>query len=271
MKNSTLQRSLDKLTASIKEKTESNVIHLPSWSETKRGAPNSLIRSALFSAIQGKDRRYMEEEILYVQKGIMIKFTGNQLNQEDLTLWETLVHLARQHPLGSECVFTAHSILKELGLPTGGKNHKVLHRGIIRLTACAVEITHEGKLFFDSMIEGGVKDEVTHSYKIKLNRDLIRLFGDTQWTAIDWQQRLALRRKPLAQFLHGYYSSHREPYPVKIETLRQLSGSRNKQAASFKRQIKAAHDDLKGVEFLIDYEIAGKIVEVQRIPAFFYG
>lgn len=29
---------------------------LPAWSETKRGTPNTFLRSALFSAIQSKDR-----------------------------------------------------------------------------------------------------------------------------------------------------------------------------------------------------------------------
>ena len=259
------QSTLNQLEKTVEGKRKNAVIQFPLWPEAKRGTPNSFLRSALFSAIQSKDRIYMEEMTLFSQKGITVKYTGMQLNQEDLTLWETLVHLARQHQLGHECVFTAHGILKELELPTGGKNYKVLHSGIIRLTACAVEITHEGKTFIGSMIEGGVKDEETSSYKIKLNRDLICLYGDTQWTAIDWQQRLKLRRKPLAQALHGYYSSHREPYPVKIETLRQLTGSRNKQIASFKRQVKTAYEVLVSIGFLQNYELDSGIVKVKRM------
>lgn len=260
-----LQNTLNRLGKTIKKRNENSIIQFPLWPEVKRGTPNSFLRSALFSAIQGKDRMYMEEVTLFSQKGITVKYTGMQLNQEDLTLWETLAYLAKPYPLGNECVLTAHSILKELGLPTGGKNHKVLHSGIIRLTACAVEIMHEGRVFFGSMIEGGVKDEVTSFYNIRLNRDLIKLYGNTQWTAIDWQQRLALRRKPLAQYLHGYYSSHLEPYPVKISTLHGLAGSQNSQLKDFKRQVKAALEALVSIGFLQSYQIEGDLVSVKRV------
>lgn len=39
-------------------KRPAEVIKLPLWPEPKRGAPNDVLRSALFAAIQGKTRRY---------------------------------------------------------------------------------------------------------------------------------------------------------------------------------------------------------------------
>ncbi|MGZ8954988.1 MAG: plasmid replication initiator TrfA [Methylovulum sp.] len=231
--NTDIFATLERIKETAQQREASKIIQLPFWPEPKRGTPNSLIRSALFSAIQGKDRQFMKEATLYSQQGITIKFTGEQLNQEDLSLWETLVHLAKEHPLGNVCTFTAYGILKSLGLSTGGKNHKDLHSGIIRLTACAVEIAHEGKKYFGSLIESGAKDELSSHYTIKLNRQLIRLYNESTWTAIDWKQRTQIRKKPLAQALHAYYSSHRAPYPVKLATLQQLTGSRNTQAASF--------------------------------------
>ena len=82
------------------------VAQLPLWPEPKRGAPNSFIRSALFAAIQGKDRQFMKETVLASQDGIVIKYTGEQLNQADLDVWETIVHLAREQPLSTFCSFT---------------------------------------------------------------------------------------------------------------------------------------------------------------------
>lgn len=187
-----------------------------------------------------------------------------QLNQEDLSVWETLVHLARQHPLGNQCSFTAYGILKTLGLPTGGKNHAILHTTIKRLNACSVEITYEGKTYFGSLIEGGIKDEITSHYTIELNRKLIRIFGENQWTAIDWEQRLKLRRKPLAQALHAYFSSHRRPYPIKLSTLQELTGCLNSQKASFKRQVKSALNELMKIGFLQSHGIEGDLVSVIR-------
>jgi len=261
-----IDRALESLGRAVDGRQSAQVIQLPLWPEPMRGTPNSFLRSALFSAIQGKDRQYIEEVTLASQGGYTVKFTGRQLNQEDLTVWETLVHLARSHPLGNSCSFTAHGLLKALGLPTGGAHHRTLHSAIIRLTACAVEIIHDGKKYFGSLIESGVKDELTNHYIVKLNRDIIRLYGDTQWTSIDWQQRLSLRRKPLAQSLHAYFSSHRNPFPVTLNFLQKITGSRNVQAAGFKRHCRKALDELVAIGFLESYSIEDDRVTVKRTP-----
>jgi hypothetical protein len=260
-------KSLENLKRTLAERASAKIIQLPLWSDQKRGTPNSFLRSALFSAIQSKDREFLQGAILASQDGITIKYTGQQLNQEDLTLWETLVHLAKKHPLGNFCSFTAHGILKALDQTPGGDQHERLHKGIIRLIACAVEITHEGKTFAGSLVEGSKKDEITSHYSVRLNRDLIKLYGETQWTAIDWKQRLELRRKPLAQALHAYYSSHRAPHPVKLATLHNLMGSRNAQTADFKRQCRKALDELVRLGFLASYSTTKDTVTVHRIPS----
>jgi hypothetical protein len=105
-----IQRLCQELAEIEAKRDAAKVVQLPLWAEQKRGTPNSFLRSALFSAIQSKDRVYLEGATLPTsQQGITVKFTGRQLNQEDLTLWEILVHLARQHPLGYQCSFSAHS------------------------------------------------------------------------------------------------------------------------------------------------------------------
>jgi hypothetical protein len=262
------QAVLDRGRAHEQRRESAEIIQLPLWAEQKRGTPNSFLRSSLFAAVQGKDRRFLKEEVLASQNGITVKFTGEQLNQSDLDVWETLVHLARQHPLGHVCGFTAHGLLKALGLHTGNTDHKWLHSVIIRLTACAVEITHEGKTYFGSLIESGAKDQLTRHYNIKLNRDLIRLYGGTQWTAIDWKQRQQLRRQPLAQALHAFYSTHAKPYPIKLATLQEVTGSRNPQPASFKRQMRQALTSLVSLGFLADFYIDIDLVTVVRLSKY---
>jgi hypothetical protein len=261
-------KAIDDKLARMKEvsrqREAAQVIQLPLWPEPKRGTPNSFIRSALFAAIQSKDRVFLKEATLASQKGITVKFTGEQLNQEDLSVWETFAHLARQHPLGHLSEFTAHGLLKSLGMHTGLSQHKQLHSTIIRLTACAVEITHEGKTYFGPLVKSGLKDELTSHYRIELNRELIRLFGENQWTALDWQQRQGLRGKHLAQALHAFYSSHRQPFPIKLDTLRSYVGSKNFQKAGFKVKLRAALDELVKIGFLGDYAIDGDIVSVDR-------
>ena len=37
----------------------------------------------------------------------MVRFTGKQLDQSDLDVWEQVLHLARTQALGTRCYFTA--------------------------------------------------------------------------------------------------------------------------------------------------------------------
>ena len=256
--------AIKRLAATARQREAAQVIQLPLWPEPKRGAPNSFIRSALFAAIQSKDRQFLKETVLASQDGIEVRYTGEQLNQADLDVWETIVHLAREQPLGTVASFTAHGLLKAMGMPTGNSQHKQLHTTLLRLTACAVEVKHEGKTYFGPLIKSGAKDEVTRHYAIELNRGIIKLFGENQWTALDWRQRQELRAQPLAQALHAFYSSHREPFAVKLATLQAYTGSRNKQVASFKRQVRAALVQLVDVGFLASFDIAGDMVNVRR-------
>ncbi len=68
--DASLQQKLDRLKKSVVDRAQNAVVQLPLWPEPKRGAPNSFIRSALFAAIQGKDRQFIKEAVLASQDGI---------------------------------------------------------------------------------------------------------------------------------------------------------------------------------------------------------
>jgi hypothetical protein len=228
------------------ERLETGIIQLPLWRDDKRGAPNSFLRSALFAAIQSK-------------------YTGEQLNQEDLTIWLALVDLVKQHPLGTECSFTARGILKHMNMDTSGQAHEKLRMSILRMTACVLTVTNEKYTFSDRIIDRFIVDEETKHYKVTVGRHTIKLFGNNDWTAVEHQQRRSLSRKPLALALHGYYSSHEKPLPVSIEFLASITGSTNSQKASFKRQVKIALEELIKIGSLKGYEINSDMVAVNRI------
>ena len=77
------------------ERIKTGIIYLPTWREDRYGSPNSFLRSALFAAIQSKDRVYMNKAEVFSQKGVSISYTGQQLNQEDMTVWLALVDLMK--------------------------------------------------------------------------------------------------------------------------------------------------------------------------------
>ena len=228
--------------AAAKKELE-NVLQLPLWSEATRGTPNSFLRGALFAAIQGKEREYLKGQLLASRDGIKIRFTGMQLDQSDLDVWEQAAELARSHPLGNVCHFSIYGFLKALGRNTGSKDHEWLKDVLRRLMSAGVEITHGRYTYGGSMLEFAY-DETAEVYVLRLNPNILELYK-AGWSAIDRETRQRLRRKPLALWLHGYLSSDAENYPTKVETLHRLSGSKTKEVRFFKANLKAALADLE--------------------------
>jgi hypothetical protein len=232
---------------SLPPRAISRPVQLPLWPEAARGTPNSFLRSALFAAIQGKTRRLLKGEVIASQGDYTVAFRGEQLDQSDLDTWEQAAHLVKCQPLGNVCIFNGNAFLKAMGRSNGKANYKWLHDSLSRLVACAVEIRHGKRVFTGSLISSFVRDEETRLYKITLDPDTLKLFGSCDWSSIEWAERLALKGKPLALWLHGYIASHADLHPVKVETLRNLSGSRAVNIRNFKIASKKAFADLEKV------------------------
>jgi hypothetical protein len=166
-----------------------------------------------------------------------------------------LVDLAHDTPLGVECNFTAYGIIKHLGLGIGKKERERLEKSVRRLAACLVEVKTERFTYGGSLVDNFLIDEQTKHYKLTLNRELIKIFYDHDWTALSWEQRKKLKGKPLALALHGLWSSHNErPYPLTIANLYEITGSRNKDKYGFKRDLKKALNELIKIGFLKGFD-----------------
>jgi len=238
-----------------KEKVSAKVIQLPLWPEPVRAVPNDILRSALFAAIQGKTRRYLKKEVLASVEGVKISFTGSQLDQADLDVWEQAVHLSRSQPLGSTCFFRANAFLKDIGRSNGKSQYEWLDDAITRLIACAVEIRNGSRVFTGSLISSCLRDEKTGVYQLTLDPKTIRLYSVNSWSSVEWEQRQALLGKPVALWLHGFFSSHAKPLPYKVETLRELSGGKTKELKEYRRLLKLALEELKTVGALVAWEV----------------
>jgi hypothetical protein len=236
-------------------KQSAAVIQLPLWPAPVRGVPNDVLRSALFAAIQGKGREFMKHCLIAAYDGNQIEYTGEQLEQSDLDVWEQVLHLARQHPLGTVCQFKGGAFLKAIGRRGDGKaNYKWLDGALLRLTACAVVIKCRGYIHGRGLIASFDIDEHTRLYRVSVDPDTAKLYA-AGWTAIDWQQRQQLRGKPLALWLHGYYTTHAKPLPVKVDTLRSLSGSKDKALFSYRQKLRRALNELKAIGAITSWQI----------------
>jgi len=232
--------------------------HLPVCPATVRAVPNSILRSALFAAIQGKTRRHLNKEVISSVDGVVIKFKGDQLDQADMDVWEQAVHLTKLQDIDSVCHFRAHDFLKQIGRGTGSGQYEWLHESIDRLISGLVEIRRGEVVFTGGLIRECVRNDTTGDYAMTLGRNMLALYSKNDWTGIEWEHRQSLLRKPLAQWLHNYYASHAKPYPIKVETLRNLCGSDNKILRSFRGHLRKALDDLKGCGAISSWQIDQK-------------
>lgn len=243
---------------------------IPFWPEETRGVPNAVLRSALFSATTRGSRRYISREQLHAQGDMRILYSGPGLGQGDLDVWETVLHLARSNAQSYEIRTTSYQLLKLQSKSDAGTNRRTLHNCIVRLKASAVEVTHGKYSYMGSLIDEAFRDESTGRYVIRLNPKLCDLFVQGAFTRIDWDVRRSLSGKPLAQWLHGYFSSHAKPYPVSIATLLRLAGSNDQSASSGEQNLRRALDALTQASnehaHPFSYSIQKMTVQVVRQP-----
>lgn len=241
---------------------------LPPWPELVRGAPNVALRTALFGAIRKGTRVYLERQVICAQGGIEIVYTGARLDQGDFDVWLAVLHLARTQPLDNNCRITAYQLLKTLSKTDTGLNRNTLSKSLSRMKATGLDITVGRYSYEGSLIDEVYRDKKTKEYVILLNPKLSVLFASDQFTQLDLNVRRALDGQPLAQWLHGLYASHAKPFPMKMGTLLQLSGSENKNPRSSHQKLRKALDAVKAACIaqgqFFDFEVRGDLVYVEK-------
>ena len=256
IKDPDLRASLERLGAVMKDTPQrsepgppssAKIIQFPLFPDATRPVSNDMARSALFSCIQGKDRRFIKDALLATVDGVEIRFTGEQLNQDDHDLLMQLIFMAREKPVGAWVTIPAHAILKALCRQVGGKQHRALRADMFRLAAGTVSIRiarDRIEVTGHHLLAKAAQHEDSRYWVYRLDPDLAFLYGGESYTLIDWDKRLNLKGKDLARWLQLYLATHAKPFPVKVDTLRELSGSRTKALRSFRGQLRLALDAL---------------------------
>ena len=216
------------------------VAQLPLWADPVRGVPNAVLRSALFGAIKRGKRAFQQRIKKASVEGVTVIHTGPQLDQADLDVWEQCLHLARTGGLGTRVQFTAGGFLKAIERGTGKSQHEWLKSAFARLSSSVVEVADGKRAYYGPMLIGGARDDETGHYVIEMNQKIVSLFGVDGWSSIEFEARRALKKQPLSQWLHGFYSSHARPFPMKVETLHRMCGSEAKQMAHFRADLRDA-------------------------------
>jgi hypothetical protein len=240
---------------------------LPIFPEAARPVVNDMARSALFACVQGKDRQVYKQQLLATIAGVEIRFTGEQWNQDDHDLLMQLVHMATQGALGESLLLSGHAILRGLGRDTGGRAHVQLRNDMERLVAGTVSLRNTLRKveYIGHLIDKAIQHEMSRHWLILLNPDLRALYRPSAYTLVDWAQRMRLRGKDLARWLHLFLATHATPFPVKVATLKELSGSRTTVLWKFRQLLRRALTDMQTNGDIAAWEIDAKdLVHVER-------
>lgn len=195
-----------------------------------RVAPNGVLRSAIFAALprDQKRRALLRRAPVASLQGISVHYTGYQLDQRDLDLWLTILHIHDGRRLGELVELSSYELLKALGLSDDGRTREDLAASLERLHAGQVVLRQGRGIYMGHLLDEAARREDGAGWRVRLSPRMAEILGPADWTGLDWPVRRELRGKPLAQWLHGYLSSHDRAHALRPETLRELSGSRAK-------------------------------------------
>jgi len=255
---------------------QSTSLQLPIWGNEIRCLPNEILRSALFNAKnRNQPRRYLKNEsIAIIDRSAGIKYTGEELRQNDQSVWLQMIHLAKGLPVGAPIEFTAYSMIKALRLTTSKPSQGHVDRlreSLTRMQATALSV-HSKRLRHGislSMIpKFEWRDEATGiglpKWRVSIAPELVDLYGVNYFTHLQLAQRLDLP-SGLATWMHGYLASHKKPFPISLQTLRDGCGCTTVNSSKFKQMVGTALTELVRVDFLKTAWIKSGMVHTERL------
>lgn len=246
---------------------------LPLWDDIHRGVPNPMIRSGLFGTKASGTRAFVKGDQVASLSNFSILYKGEELLQDDLSVWMALINMSRNNKIGDSIFFTGYELIKDLGWRMHSESYNRAKESISRLKAneLKIQVKTETSGYAGSLIreyawnaanpDGGV------CWMVRMEPTIAELFRHDTVTFIEWEQRKAIGpRAALTLWLHSYFSSHREPLPISVGKLHELCKSEEKHMKSFKARVRKSLERLVEVGALTAYSIVEDMVHVKRAP-----
>lgn len=237
---------------------------LPDIFEDKRAIPNCFLRGALFGMVRKGRRALVENQPIFTMSQYQVSFSGSEMDQNDLELWDTLMFLAKERKVDNELRITLYDLCQQMRLSYNQERSKKLVERALRLKFGMVSIKIDSKVFAGSLINNVHIDTAGDGkLVVEYNKKLTPLFTDSDYTLISADIRHLLGDNQLARWLYNFYESHREPIPFAIDFIRKLCRS-DSELKGFKQKLKVALEEVKKAHLSVnhkskwDYEITGK-------------
>ena len=247
----------------------------PEWDVDRRGLPNSLVRGGLFTAAStNSPRPWLQEELVASLSNYSVAYTGQELRQDDLSVWLAIVNMGKSMPLGDPIHFTAYRLITDLKWRVHTETYASIKAIIERLKVTSVKISSSDQKsqYAGSLIRDFLFDDRDPNGKacwtVRLEPSIAKLFLEDTTTLFEWQIRCALgRRASLAAWLFSFYCTHASSIPYHVEKLHELCKSEDKHIRSFKVNLRASLERLVTEGFLSSYAINNDVVHVVRARA----
>ncbi len=266
-----LAELLKKTIARSKRDKQNEMLSLPfpQWPDSRRGAPNDVIRSAIFGVVAKGKRRRVADFPVAGPTGYEITMTGWRLDQHDCDIWLEVMHLARDAKPGASVRFSMRGLLRALGRSDDGSTNRAWLKG--RLKALA-----ETTISFDGPRTYGVIGALIHSFEVdkETGEGIVETNPKTRplWesiTHLNIAQRHALGQNQLAKSLHAILSSHVTWTPMRLDTLMGRVGAEYSEIRHFKSDLKAVLQDFRKREWIVSYsfskESGSEHVHIEKI------
>ncbi len=245
------QAALLKHTKQEIKDTKLSLFDIAPWGDNMRALPNDYARSALFTVRNKRvPRRALQNEPIYSIGGdVNITYTGLELRAEDDELvWQQVMEYAKRSPIGDPISFTFYELCKDVGWSINGRYYKKAEECLSRLQASAMQFESKriGRLESLSLISRFYvldRGKRNSRCQVIIDEEMVVLFAGDYYSRFTWDKYRKL--SPTARRMFDYFASHKEPFPLKLETFRLMCGSESTRPKKWREQVGDACDELK--------------------------
>ncbi len=247
---------------------------MPVWDDDKRVITNSIARSAVFAVVEkGGIMPPLLQRRVAAPANYEIIITGEQLSEADRDVYLQAVHCFRGCRPNEEVRISPRDFLLSIGRQDGLENRRWLWNSVRKIAKTLLEITvllREKRIKFVGSLLTIVSEEtngIPGEIRMRLPLDALRLYNTDSRTFLSMTRRLSLKGpgSQLAKSLQAKIYSHKEPFPMKLETLMEQCGSKSRRIVDFKKALIVSLDLLMKNQDIEGYAISKEgLVSIER-------
>lgn len=253
----------------IKE-SQLSLFDLAPWPDHMRALPNDFGRSAIFTVRNKKVPRaaLQGHSIYHINKDVEITYTGIELRADDDELvFAQVLEYAKRTAVGEPVSFTIYELCKDMGWPINGRYYAKAEECLTRLQASAMQFVSQriGRLESLSLIRRfRVLDrgKRTSRCQVEIDAEIVVLFAGDHYTKFVWEKYQKLT--PTARRMFDYFATHKEPFPLKLETFRLICGSDSTRPKKWREQVGKACDELRETGLVESVSVIDDLVHCKR-------